>query len=349
MSADSSIYVSEEAILKRKIIRYVFGIVLASAIAFGVGWPASYLTIVLTHMFMLGPRPPFKKGFQFVFAVALASIAALTLSYLFLPNPIIFSLLIGIILLQLFYVSEKTISPVMRIWLIICSLVIPLMSLQTTVVGEIVGWALITGVVMALIIVWFAFAIFPDKPALPVQQLKETGKATKTLSSDERLATAIKRTAVVYPVVLLFFFFEYQQSALILIYIALYSSFPGFSKGFSAGKVLLASCISGGLVAYLLYEIVAFVPEFSFLLILIFAFSLIAGSQILGKGKYAKQMQAAFSTIIIVFGSAITSDDVDAGGQMLTRVIQVSIVVIYLVLAFGIIEKLFPAKSNKEQ
>jgi hypothetical protein len=349
MSASPSTYVSDEAALRRKIIRYAFGIVLAAALAFGIAWPASYLTIVLANMFLLGPHMPFKKGLQFLMIVALASVFAIMLSYLFLPYPFIFSLLIGILLLQLFYAPQEVISTVMRVWLLICSLVIPLMSLQTAVIGEILGGALVIGVAMAIAIVWFAFAIFPDKAVASNSHADQPAKKEEPVPAQQRLVVALKRTAVVYPVVLLFFFFEFQQSALILIYVALYSSFPGFSKGFSAGKSLLASCVSGGLVAYLLYEIVVLVPDFSFLLLLFLAFALLAGSQILGGGKYAKQMQAAFSTIVIVFGSAITSDDVDAGGQMLNRVIQVSIVVAYLALSFGFIEKLFPSKSTNEK
>jgi hypothetical protein len=319
--------------------------VLCSAIAFGISWPAYYLSIVLTHMFLLGPRPPFKTGWNFILMVAIASASALLLSYLFLPSPIIFGLIIGVILLNLFYADDKTISPTMRMWLLICSLVIPLMSIQSIAIGAIVGWALVHGTFVALVVIWIAFSLFPDFQVAG-QAAKKTAPPKSQPAQRERLITAIKRTAVVYPVVLIFFSFEFQQSALILIYIAMYSSIPGFSKGFAAGRPLLISCITGGLVAFLLYEIVILVPEFSFLLLLMLAFSLWVGYEILGNAKYAQQVKAAFSTIIIVFGSAVGSDDTDAGGAMLVRVLQVSVVVVYLALAFGLIEKLFPVKKD---
>jgi len=349
MSANSIISVSADDALKRKIIRYAFGILLSSAIAFGIDWPVSFMTIVLTNSFLLGPKVPAKVLFHFLLVVVIAVMAALILGYLLLPYKIIYTILIGLILLLLFYSRDEVISPMLKTWLLISILVIPLVSLQDYLVGELVAWALIIGTAIALIIVWISFAILPDRPATLTNQQKKDAGSSSTPSPYQRFITALKRTVVVYPIVLLFYYFEWQSSALILIYIGLYSSFPGFAKDFSIGKMLLVGCVSGGIISFFLYEIVVMVPMYTFLLLLFLGFGLIVGTEILDNRKYAGPIKAGFSTVIIVFGSAVGSDDVDAGGKMLLRVIQVSIVVIYLVLAFGLIEKLFPPKEIREQ
>ena len=348
MSVNTAISVSANDILRRKIIRYAFGILLSSAIAFGIDWPVSFMTIVLTNSFLLGPKVPAKVLFHFLLVVIFAVMAALILGYLLLPYRIIYTIFIGLILLLLFYSKDEVISPMLKTWLLISILVIPLVSLQDYLVGELVAWALVIGTAVALIIVWISFAIMPDRATTLTNQQKKDAGSSSTPSPYQRFITALKRTAVVYPIVLLFYYFEWQSSALILIYIGLYSSFPGFAKDFSVGKMLLVGCVSGG-ITFFLYEIVVMVPMYTFLLLLFLGFGLIVGTDILDNRKYAGPIKAGFSTVIIVFGSAVGSDDVDAGGKMLLRVIQVSIVVIYLVLAFGLIEKLFPPKEIREQ
>lgn len=349
MCDNTAISRSDNDIVRRKIIRYAFGIFLSSAIAFGIDWPISFMTIVLTNSFLLGPKVPVKALFHFLRVVVIAVVSAMILGYLLLPYKIIYTILIGLILLLLFYARDELISPMLKTWLLISILVIPLVSMQDYLVGELVAWALIIGTAIALIIVWISFAILPDRPATLTNQQQKAAASVSTLSPYQRFITALKRTAVVYPIILLFYYFEWQSSALILIYIGLYSSFPGFAKDFSVGKMLLVGCVSGGIISLFLYEIMVMVPMYTFLLLLFLGFGLIVGDEIFDNRKYAGAIKAGFSTVIFVFGSAVSSDDVDAGGKMMLRVIQVSVVVIYLVLAFGLIEKLFPPKKNREQ
>ena len=97
-----------------------------------------------------------------------------------------------------------------------------------------------------------------------------------------------------------------------------------------------------------MYELVVMVPMFSYLILLFFGLSLWIGNQVLTQRKYADSVKAGFSTVVIIFGFAVSSNEVDAGGKIISRVIQIAIVVIYMVLAFGLIEKLFPKKSSNK-
>lgn len=333
-------------VLRRKIIRYAFGIFLCSAIAFGIGWPVSYLSIVLVNVFLLGKEISFKAGINFLMQVIIAVVFSLLITTYLLSYQLIFSLLIGLILLLIFYLKDSQVSPILKTWLLISVLLIPFVSLIDPSVGQVTGLALIVGTVVAIGVTWIAQGLFPD---IKIETHDEHQQAVTTPDAKtpyDRYVAAIKRTAVVYPVVLLFYYFDLQSGALILIYIGMYSSFPGFAKDLSVGKLLLLGCIIGGIIALLLYEIVALVPIYTFLLLLMFGFALWAGDEILLGRKYASQIKAGFSTIIIIFGSAVGSDDVDAGGEVFIRFIQVSSVVVYLVVAFGLLEKFFPEKVS---
>lgn len=336
-------------VLKRKIIRYAFGMFLVSVIAFGISWPVSYLSIVLVNSLLLGKHISFKAGINFLMKVIIAVFFAMLVSTYLLQYQLIFTLLVGLIFLLLFYAKDSELSPLLKTWLLVSILLIPLLSIQDLTIGELTSWALILGTGIAIIVTWIAQGLFPDKEFEGANKQEPAAQVKIPPTPHERYVAAVKRTAVVYPVVLLFYYFEWHSSALILIYIGLYSSFPGFAKDLTVGKSLLVGCLTGGVIALILYEVVVLVPHYGFFLVLVFGLTLWAGSEILGGGKYANQIKAGISTIIIIFGSAVGNDDVDAGGQVLTRVIQVATVVVYLVLAFGLIEKLFPERSLATQ
>lgn len=335
--------------IARKTLRYAFGIALSIAIAYGFNWPLSFLIVLLVHSFLLGPKPSFKTGIGFITVIVIAVLAGIVLSNFLLGQKYIYLTVIAVVLLNLYYADQQSLSPVLKMFLIIFVLIIPLLSLQTVRLGSLVGATFIFAAVVSMIVVWLVYAIFPDLE-IKGQIIPEKVQDMSSLpTSNERFVTAIKSVIVVFPLVVLFYFFSWQNSALILIYVGMYSSIPGFAKDFSKGKGVLFGCITGGIIAFLLYELVVMVPMYSFLILLFFAVSLLIGNEILTEGRYAELIKAGFSTVIIIFGSAVSLDEVDAGGKIISRVIQISIVVIYMVLAFGLIEKLFPSQKVKQE
>jgi len=345
MSASPIVTDLPRPVLKRKVVRYAFGILLAVTLAFGINWPASFLAIVLANVFLQGNKPSIKMGIDFIVAAILAVILALLLSNFLLQYRNIYIIIIGLVLFYLFYAKDSQISPILKIWFLLAILIIPLMSLKSIVIGEIVGQAIIIGAIVALLVVWIAHAIFPDNDH--DQGGGHSGSHASIPPTDhERFITALKRTVVVYPVVIMFFFFNLQSDVLILIYIAIFSSVPGISQDLSIGKTVFLGCVTGGIITFFLYELLVLVPVFSFMLVLFFLAALFIGDQIFQNKKYAVYIKAGFSAIIIVFGSAVGNDKVDAGGKAFLRVIQVGIVVLYLIVAFGLLEKWFPTKKQ---
>ncbi len=78
-------------------------------------------------------------------------------------------------------------------------------------------------------------------------------------------------------------------------------------------------------------------PEFGFLLMLTFLTGLIFGTQLFSGKKSAPLFGMAFSTVLLVIGST-TSGNAEAGAKVYTRVIQIMIAVVYVVVAFGTVE-----------
>ncbi len=153
-------------------------------------------------------------------------------------------------------------------------------------------------------------------------------------------------TVVVFPVVLLYFVFG-LTSVLILVFIALLSMQPDFSAGFKAGKALIVGNVMGGIAAIFMYELLVMVPQFGFLLILTLLFGLAFGGRLFSGAPAAPLFGMAYSTLLLVIGST-TSMFGDANAKAWTRVLQITIAVVYLVAAFGIMTRLRrrPETSN---
>ena len=116
--------------ISRKTLRYAIGIVMAIGVAFAFNWPLSFLVIVLAHTFLLGPKLPFKAGFGFIVLVVISVFFGILLSNFLLDYTFIYLMVIGVILLHLYYVDSSTLSPILKLFLIIWTLTIPLISLQ---------------------------------------------------------------------------------------------------------------------------------------------------------------------------------------------------------------------------
>lgn len=329
-----------------RVYRYAAGSTLAMAVALGIDWRLSFLAPVLTLSFLgsPAPRPPLRAGLGFVAVVAVAAAAGLALTVLLLPYPALTVLLIGLSLFLLFYHGARGAPALLVMMLMVAVTVIPVVGLQSLELAALVAQGLVLGAVVAIVVVWAAHAMFPDPPVGGAAAAAATPPA---LPPPRHAAVrAGLNTLVVLPVVVLYLAFG-LTSVLILVFIALLSMQPDFSQGFKAGKALIVGNTMGGLAAIAMYELLVMVPQFGFMLILTLGFGLAFGSRLFSGKPAAPLYGMAFSTLILVIAST-TSMFGDAQAKAWTRVIQITVAVLYLVLAFGVIQRLRrkPETSN---
>ncbi len=329
--------------ISRKSIRYAIGMVILFAISFSYNWPLSFLIIILGNSFLLGSRPTFKFAFEFVVKFAISLIFSIALSHFFLEYDVLYLLLIGIILLYIFYADSSVLSPLLKMALIILTLVVPFISLKSLSAGSFIGWVVVIAAFISVFTAILMFILIPDLESDSDQGHHGHNSSVK-IPEYERFKNALKTFAIVYPILVLFYYSNFQGDIVMLVYIGVYSSTPNFSKDLSIGKVMIIGCVGGGLLAFLIYEILVIIPMFSFFLLLIFGLTLVLGHHIIKSGKYAQYLIKGFSAFIIIFGTSITSLGADAGGKVYIRIIQISLVIIYLILALRLIENIFPRK-----
>ena len=81
-------------------------------------------------------------------------------------------------------------------------------------------------------------------------------------------------------------------------------------------------------------------------LLLIFLAGMLMGQFVTSGSKFAKLGGTTLNTVLLIIGSTTTSTT-DAGSKVFTRVLQITAAVLYLVIAFGIIERLAASRRAR--
>jgi len=336
MSANS-VYISgigTVSLVEQRILRYTLGATLAMALALGLDWQFAYLTPVLV-LNMLGssaPPPSYKTGGVFVLVIAITGWLALLVARTLLPYPPIFLTVMGLLLFHVYY-FKSVLPGFVTLWLFLNLLILPMVELVLPDGGAAVLKYLMISGIMSLLVVWIAHFVFPERS--PSRAPKS---GAPSLPPGVRFSQALEATLVVFPVMVLFYFFRWVEALLILIFIGILSMQPGFARDFKGGKALLLGNLIGGVVAILEYEILTMVPEFYFLLLLTLLLGLFFGIRLFSGKPTAPLFGMAFSTVLLVIGSETSRFAGDAGSKVYTRIVQLAVAVVYVVVAFGLLE-----------
>jgi hypothetical protein len=311
----------------------------------GIDWRLAYLTPVLTCSLLgsPGPRPTAKMAVGFIGVVAVASAVGVGLSALLLPYPAAFLLIEGLVLFLLFYAGGRGAPALVIALLLISCTVIPVVALQSIVLALAAGQGLVWAAVGAMSVTWVAHVLVPQPPAISIPGAAEKGRGGR--SPTKALAVARLNTMVVYPVVYLYFVTG-MTSVLVLVFICLLSMQPDVSSGVKAGKALIAGNVMGGLAAVVVYELLVMMPQFGFLLLLTLLGGLAFGGKLFSAAPTAPLFGMAYSTMLLIVGSS-TSMFGDADSKAWTRVIQITVAVVYLVVAVHVVPKVLGVRRAR--
>jgi hypothetical protein len=209
-----------------------------------------------------------------------------------------------------------------------------------------VAGGIVFGAVMTVLMVWLAYGIFPDPVDLESAAVERGAAAPEPAPTKrDRVHDALISTVVVFPVMIVFYSLEFVSSLLILVFIAMLSMQPSFAKNFKAGIALIIGNVIGGVAAIIFYNLLVVMPEFVFLIVLTLFAGLVFGARVFSGKKTAPLYGMAFSTVLLVIGSVTSSTD-DAGSKVYTRIVQIMLAVAYVVVAFGIIERISKRRAG---
>lgn len=325
------------------VLRYAIGSAIIMMFALGYDYQLAYFTPVLALNFLAptAKAPTLKSSVAFLLSVALASLAGLMFSRFFLDYPLVFLPLLALILFHIYYITALQ---SMKIWLIISILLIPMMSMQSDQLGGIIAVNLFMNALLALLLVWVIYFIFPGKESVSAGNPKVTADQP---TSRQRFISAITKSIVVTPVVVLFFVFNWSGSMLVLFFVAILSMNPAAANKKTGVAMILAN-LGGGVAAIIVFNLLTIATSFIYSGILTLLVGLLFGNGLFSRKPAAALFGMAFSTFLLILGNVISLAG-EAGEIVWVRIFQIGIAMLYMVVAFRLVERLsFIKKLNSE-
>ena len=213
-------------------------------------------------------------------------------------------------------------------------------------IAKMVAGGFLLSAVVTVGVVWLTHGLLPDPPDTHTTSASVAAAAAPViLPPIERFRMAAVSALVVLPVLILFYSLQLHGALLILIFVGLLSSQPGFASNFKGGLALIIGNTIGGFAAIVMYELLVLVPEFDFLIVLPLFAGLVFGALVFSDKPTAKLYGMAFSTLLLVIASTTASGSTEAGAKVYTRVAQIIVAVVYVVMAFGVADRFVRRKE----
>ena len=147
--------------------------------------------------------------------------------------------------------------------------------------------------------------------------------------------------------ILLYYLFQWSSSVLVLTFVTILTVSPALAKP-KVGLVMIVANVLGGLFGILAYQMLVMAPSFLFMLLLTLLVGFTFAERLFSSSKFAGIFGSAFSTFLLILGT-VTASDADAGSKVWDRVIQIALAVIYVVVAFGLADKLKESIKKGEE
>jgi uncharacterized membrane protein YccC len=224
--------------------------------------------------------------------------------------------------------------------LLICLLIMPMLANihEGLAIGVILG--IVWSSWLTIGILWLAHYLVPDPPDIRPIPAKPGYQAGY---SEIAAGRAFKSTLVVLPIAVLFIASSWTDQILVMLFTAIFTVSPDIEKGRQAGMNSLMSTLIGGTIAFFVYCLLVAVPEYLFLLMLIFVTALGFGVAINSGRPVAKYLPSAMVTMIILVNSSLAADS-DLTENFIIRVVLISLTVVYVVTALKVLNAFRPEK-----
>jgi len=328
-----------------RIIRYAVGVTISAALAYGIGWPLSFLLPVLVS-FMLSlplPIPSLKAGLRNMLHTLMAFGIGLIFSLFFLQYPIVYLIMLGLVLFHLYYYLNRGGS----LWLTLMSIIAILLLSMLGNSHEGLATGISLGFIgtgwLTVLMVWLSYLLMPDPQAAPFPQTP----GFQSGYSQAAVEAALKSTIVILPLASLFFMLDLISYMLVMIFAALFILKPELSAGREAGKNSLISTLLGGALAWLFFWLIVAVPEYPFYVALMFLTALYIGMNVFSGKPTAKYYNSALIALLILVNGSM-GEGADFTEKFIMRVILITLAVTYIVTALKVLDGFWPVQQPEE-
>lgn len=328
-----------------RILRYAIGVTLSAALAYAVNWPLSFLLPVLAA-FMLSlslPIPSLAAGLRNMLHTLMAFGLGLVFALFFLRFPLVFILMFGLVMYQLYYYLNRGGSLWLTVMGVLALLLLSMLgkSHEGLAVGVSLnfiwtGW-------LAMAMVWLSYLLIRD----PQSASFPRASGFRPGFSRPAAAAALRSTIVILPLASLFFTLDLTSYMLVMIFAALFILKPELSAGREAGLNSLISTLLGGVFAWVFYWLIVAVPEYYFYVTLMFLTALFFGINVFSEKPTAKYYGSALIALLILVNGSM-GEGAAFTEKFIMRVILITLAVLYIVTALKVLDRYWPLQ-NKDQ
>lgn len=326
------------------ILRCIFGVALALIGGTTIGYPAAHMTAIFALMF-LGPGKkslPTINIIKFPFVLYLLGLIGVFIGSYLIEYPFVVLPLIALSIFLSFRVTKVPV--IIRLMFLILIVLIPFMSLTANAMGSFVLTLMISNLIAALLVVKLSFLLLPDS-LTPVEEAPKapvTKSAAPPLNMDK---IAFNGLMVIFPLVVVFYFYNATIGLLTLVF-AVLLAFDPFVYQSKKGLIMLLANIWGGLFGIFAYQVLVIAPNYLLYIFLITSITFYFILNLYAGKKTSPIYGTSFNTFFMVMGTIATSTDA-AGGTVWSRVLQIGVALVYVILAYKIVN-IFnnPLKNN---
>ncbi|WP_422023968.1 DUF2955 domain-containing protein [Roseibium sp.] len=319
-----------------------FRIASAAALAFVVGmffsWPLFYIAAAFAAPFAQAPAPmSFRAGVRLLASMAALLGAALLLSSVLLPYPIVYLSAIVIALVLSFRYAVRGGDMLVTIAALLGSLLVPHLMLMSPQLGVTVTFWLMANFTIGLVVSWVAFILFPGAPS---GQTPKSDPKENNGDLDRRLV----RICLVCAPFAVFYFISGSDAFYALIFVALLSSQLAATTdaGPAAARTMLMANLSGGLAAIIAYEVIVMAPLPLAAILVVATLCLFFANRIAtGDPQAASALTVA---ILLLGGSMVFANDADV--RLIDRMAQIALAIGYILAAFVLVDRWLPERSQ---
>ena len=196
--------------------------------------------------------------------------------------------------------------------------------------------ALTLNAIIAVLLLWLAHVLLPDKPMEAGTKPKPKAEPP---SRQESIRSAWRSTAIVLPVIVFFLFYAGSSSYLVvMIKVASMGQQAENDKTKAVGQSLLMSTLIGGISAVIIWNLMSIWPSLIFLTLLVILSGLLMGRKIFqgqGMAAGAGTWSYAFLTMLVIIVPAVLdgAGGDAAGAKFFDRIAMMGWATLYGVVA----------------
>ncbi|MBW8192749.1 DUF2955 domain-containing protein [Neiella marina] len=324
---------SPEQLLKQRVYRLTFGMVVACYAAFTLDFPLSNLILVLAAKFLTVPAAPSLKGLL-VLVISLIIMPLLFSAFvmLFGFEPQIMVIMLSLILMWFYYLGTEQKFVLLATFGIVFLVLISFFGVLNGVAVTALTENLIKATFIALLIYIIAHTFFPEKRQdfqLPASPYSEFARAL----------IAIKSVIVLLPLLLFYLYFLPSHALLVLIFSAMFLMQVSTKESLKALKLYFIVNIVSAIFAIATYELFVMIPSLIYLMLFMATVGIYFGREIFIGSKLGKVYAGAIAGYLVLFSGLALSNDNSIDTKSWDRLIQILFACSYIVIVAHSLER----------